>query len=66
MAKETLTKKTEKELEELITLKRTEIQSERFKDKMSRKASVFQNARKTIARALTELQARRIKASSEK
>lgn len=65
MAKETLTKKSDKELEELIAEKRTEIQSERFKDKMSRKASVFTNGRKTIARALTELNARRKKASTK-
>jgi ribosomal protein L29 len=38
---------------------RKTIQSERFKDTFSRKPAVIQKAKKEVARALTELTARR-------
>lgn len=50
--------KTDKELESLIEKERETLRSERFKDKMSRKASVIHTAKKQIAQALTELSAR--------
>ncbi len=52
-------KKSDKELTELVQKGRQSIREERFKDAMSRKASVIRNAKTEIARALTELSARR-------
>ncbi len=52
-------KKTEAELVELVTTTRETVRAERFKDKFSRKASVITGAKREIARALTELTARR-------
>ena len=52
-------KKSEKELTELVKKSRETIRQERFKDVMSRKASVIRNAKTDIARALTELNTRR-------
>jgi ribosomal protein L29 len=52
-------KKSDKELAELVAAARKTIREERFKDTMSRKASVIRNAKTDIARALTELSARR-------
>ncbi|MCD5381465.1 MAG: 50S ribosomal protein L29 [Candidatus Pacebacteria bacterium] len=54
-------KKSDSELTELVQSSRDELRQERFKDKMSRKASVIRNAKTEIARALTELTARRNK-----
>lgn len=52
-------KKSDKELTELVKTSREAIRQERFKDTMSRKASVIRNAKTEIARALTELTTRR-------
>ncbi len=52
-------KKTDAELVEFTGKARETLRAERFKDKFSRKASVITNAKKEIARALTELSARR-------
>jgi ribosomal protein L29 len=52
-------KKSDKELTELVKKSREAIRQERFKDVMSRKASVIRNAKTEIARALTELNTRR-------
>lgn len=52
-------KKSDKELTELVKTSREAIRQERFKDAMSRKASVIRNAKTEIARALTELTTRR-------
>jgi len=53
-----IAKKTAGELEELITTTREELRSERFKDRFTKKASIIRQAKLTIARALTELNAR--------
>lgn len=58
MKYEDIAKKSVSELEELVTTTRGELQSERFKDRFTRKASVIRQAKLTIARALTELTAR--------
>ncbi len=52
-------KKSESELVELVTATRETLRSERFKDKFTKKASVIRDAKSTIAKALTELSARR-------
>lgn len=52
-------KKSDKELTEMVQQSREAIRQERFKDTMSRKASIIQNAKTDIARALTELTDRR-------
>lgn len=52
-------KKSDAELAELIQSARETVQQERFKDKFSRKANVIKNAKTEIARALTELTARK-------
>ncbi len=52
-------KKTEAELSELVNTARETLRAERFKDKFSRKASVITGAKREIARALTQLTARR-------
>ena len=54
-------KKSDSELAELVKKARETIREERFKDKMSRKASTIRNAKTDIARALTELSARKNK-----
>ncbi len=51
--------KTDGELVDLIVSERTNLRTERFKDKFSKKASVIKGAKQTIARALTEQAARR-------
>lgn len=51
--------KSEAELTELVNASRETIRAERFKDKFSRKASIITGAKREIARALTELSARR-------
>jgi ribosomal protein L29 len=52
-------KKTEAELIELVTTTRETLRAERFKDKFGRKSSVINAAKRSIAQALTELNARR-------
>lgn len=52
-------KKTDAELVEFTQKARETLRTERFKDKFSRKANVITNAKKEIARALTELTVRR-------
>jgi ribosomal protein L29 len=54
-----LRKKSDAELVETAQAARKTVQDERFKDKFSRKAGTIRGAKKSIARALTELQARR-------
>jgi ribosomal protein L29 len=56
---EDIRKKSDKELTELVQTARETVRQERFKDIMSRKASVIKNAKTDIARALTELTSRR-------
>lgn len=52
-------KKSDKELTEVVQKARETVRQERFKDIMSRKASTIRNGKTEIARALTELSARR-------
>ena len=52
-------KKSDAELTEIVEKARTTVREERFKDKLSRKASIIRNAKTEIARALTELSTRR-------
>lgn len=52
-------KKSDTELTEVVQKGRETVRQERFKDKMSRKASIIRNAKTDIARALTELTERR-------
>lgn len=54
-----ISKKTEAELVEMVTTAREVVRVERFKDKFSRKANVITGAKREIARALTQLSARR-------
>lgn len=56
---EDIRKKSEAELTSMVEESRKTIREERFKDKFSRKASVVRGAKTEIARALTELSARR-------
>ena len=51
--------KNDAELSELVVATREVLRAERFKDKFSKKAGVISDAKTTIARALTELSARR-------
>lgn len=51
--------KSDAELTTLVAKARQTIREERFKDQFSRKASVITNAKTDVARALTELNARR-------
>lgn len=52
-------KKSKGELTDIVDSARETLREERFKDKFSRKASVIQKAKLEIARALSELAARR-------
>jgi len=52
-------KKSDKELTEVVQKARETVRQERFKDKISRKASIIRNAKTDIARSLTELSERR-------
>ena len=54
-----LRKKSDQELIEVVEGARKTIREERFKDRFSRKASVINTAKTTVARVLTELTARR-------
>lgn len=56
---EDIRKKSEAELINMVEEGRKTIREERFKDKWSRKASIVRNAKLEIARAFTELTARR-------
>ncbi len=53
--------KSEAELAEIVQTARDTVRQERFKDKFARKANIIRNAKTEIARALTELSARRNK-----
>jgi ribosomal protein L29 len=52
-------KKSDSELVELVQTNRETVRLERFKDRFARKAGVIRGAKVEIARALTELSARR-------
>lgn len=54
-----LRKKSDAELAETVQSSRKTIQDERFKDTFSRKPANIRKAKKEVARALTELNARR-------
>jgi ribosomal protein L29 len=54
-----LRKKSEAELVETVQAARKTIKDERFKDAFSRKAGIIRNAKKEVARSLTELNTRR-------
>jgi len=54
-------KKADRELTDLVIAARETIRLERFKDKVSRKASVIRIAKTEIARSLTELTTRQRK-----
>lgn len=56
---EDIRKKSEAELASLVEEGRQTVREERFKDKFSRKANIVRGAKTQIARALTELSARR-------
>lgn len=58
-------KKSDAELTELVQSGRKAIQEERFKDIGSRKAGVIRASKTEIARALTELSARRNKVDTK-
>lgn len=53
------------DLAKTVAEARETVRAERFKDKLSRKASVIRGAKTTIARALTELSARRRSSTSK-
>lgn len=54
-----LRKKSDVELAQTVHDSRKAIQNERFKDTFSRKPATIRKAKKEVARALTELTARR-------
>lgn len=54
-----IVKKSEAELTEMVQSARETVRQERFKDKFGRKANIIRTAKTEIARALTELTARR-------
>lgn len=56
---EDIRKKSDRDLETFVQEQREVLRQERFKDKGSRKASTINEAKTAIARALTELTARR-------
>ncbi|MEY2665331.1 MAG: hypothetical protein RLZZ480_436 [Candidatus Parcubacteria bacterium] len=56
---EDLRKKSDAELAAAVTEARKVIHGERFKDTFSRKPSMIHKSKKEVARALTELNARR-------
>lgn len=53
--------KSDAELMEMIESARETVRQERFKDRFSRKAGIIRGAKTDIARALTELNARKSK-----
>jgi ribosomal protein L29 len=56
---EDIRKKSDSELVAVVDTARKTVQTERFKDNFSKKPAVIQNAKREIARGLTELTARR-------
>jgi len=56
---EDIKNKSDAELTEFVQTARETVRQERFKDKFSRKASIIKTNKTDIARALTELTARR-------
>lgn len=54
-----ITKKSDAELVEFVAAERDVARAERFKDAFSRKAGTIHKAKLNVARALTELAARR-------
>jgi ribosomal protein L29 len=56
---EDIKKKSDAELADMVKTAREAVRQERFKDKFSRKAGIIRGAKTEIARALTELNARR-------
>jgi len=56
--------KSDQELVEFTQAGRLAVQGERFKDKFSKNANVIHTNKKDVARALTELNARRNKPAS--
>lgn len=56
---ENIRKQSDKEIVGTVIGARKALREQRFKDRGSRKASEIRGARKTVARALTELNARR-------
>ena len=52
-------KKSDKELTELVQTSRESIRAERMKDKFSKNAGIIRSSKQEVARALTELNARR-------
>ncbi len=54
-----LRKKSDSELAAAVDTARKTVQGERFKDVFSRKPALIRSSKKEIARALTELNARR-------
>lgn len=56
---ENIRKQSDKEIVETVGGARKTLREERFKDRFSRKASDIRGAKLTVARALTELNARR-------
>ena len=52
-------KKSDAELSELVQSARETLRAERFKDRFARKANIIKNAKLEVARALTELTARK-------
>ena len=60
MAKKvSFTEKSDRDLVDGVAEARETIRAERFKDKLSRKAGVIRAAKLQVARALTEINARR-------
>ena len=57
--------KSDKELVELTQNSREAVRTERFKDKFSKNANVIRSNKKEVARALTELNARRNKTETK-
>lgn len=60
-----IVKKSDKELVELTQASREAVRVERFKDKFSKNADTIRSNKKEVARALTELNARRNKPKAE-
>lgn len=52
-------KKSDADLSSFITDEREKVRAERFKDKFTKKAGTIRAAKKNVARALTEVNARR-------
>ncbi len=58
MKYEDITKKTDSELIDTVLAARKELQTERLKDRFTKKASIIRAAKLTVAQALTEMKAR--------